>query len=199
MYQETHETLTDFAMLSTFLGDEEILRLGKDAGFREHVVKQKRTLASLLKNSFELTNDSSPLPKSQANSSTSVEKGIEKGSRAGVYKPGQATAFTPTPVPTATVPSAPQESKNSPSLLKEITGLFSEKTGYPEDMLDPNLDLEADLGIDTVKQMEILGLIRRKYGLVWKENFTLKQTPTLTAIVKMIQEVQPTSTAKNTD
>ena len=29
-----------------------------------------------------------------------------------------------------------------------------EKTGYPKDMLALDLDLEADLGVDTVKQAE---------------------------------------------
>jgi NAD(P)-dependent dehydrogenase (short-subunit alcohol dehydrogenase family) len=36
----------------------------------------------------------------------------------------------------------------------EIVG---ERTGYPREMLDLNLDLEADLGIDSIKRMEILG------------------------------------------
>ena len=33
--------------------------------------------------------------------------------------------------------------------------LVAEQTGYPRDMLDLDLDLEADLGIDTVKQAEM--------------------------------------------
>ena len=40
------------------------------------------------------------------------------------------------------------------SHLLEIVG---ERTGYPEDMLDLDLDLEADLGIDSIKRVEILG------------------------------------------
>ena len=35
-----------------------------------------------------------------------------------------------------------------------------EKTGYPAEMLDLDLDLEADLGVDTVKQAEIFAAIR---------------------------------------
>ena len=35
-----------------------------------------------------------------------------------------------------------------------------EKTGYPRDMLDLDLDLEADLGVDTVKQAEMFAAIR---------------------------------------
>ena len=35
-----------------------------------------------------------------------------------------------------------------------ILALVVEKTGYPNDMLDLDLDLEADLGVDTVKQAD---------------------------------------------
>jgi len=37
--------------------------------------------------------------------------------------------------------------------------LVSERTGYPEEMLDPDLDLEADLGIDSIKRVEILATL----------------------------------------
>ena len=33
----------------------------------------------------------------------------------------------------------------------KVLEIIAEKTGYPPDMLDLDLDLEADLGIDTVK------------------------------------------------
>ena len=35
-------------------------------------------------------------------------------------------------------------------------------TGYELDELDPTLELEAELGIDTVKQAEILGDLARR-------------------------------------
>ncbi|MCP4295793.1 MAG: acyltransferase domain-containing protein [Proteobacteria bacterium] len=39
-----------------------------------------------------------------------------------------------------------------PALLKVV----SEKTGYPENMIDLNMDMESDLGIDSIKRVEIL-------------------------------------------
>jgi hypothetical protein len=36
-------------------------------------------------------------------------------------------------------------------------------TGYPADLLDPDLDLEADLGVDTVKQAEVFAAVREHY------------------------------------
>lgn len=40
-------------------------------------------------------------------------------------------------------------------LLSRIYKVISEKTGYPESMLEPSLELEADLGIDSIKRVEI--------------------------------------------
>src|SRR5262249_27585658 len=44
----------------------------------------------------------------------------------------------------------------------------SERTGYPSHMLDPKLDLEADLGIDSIKRIEIVGAVRDKLRLAVK-------------------------------
>ncbi len=38
-------------------------------------------------------------------------------------------------------------------LLEQV----SRRTGYPRDMLDLDYDMEGDLGIDSIKRVEILG------------------------------------------
>lgn len=49
---------------------------------------------------------------------------------------------------------------------EEITDIIMEivcdKTGYPLDMLNLDMDLEADLSIDSIKKMEIIGGLREK-------------------------------------
>jgi acyl transferase domain-containing protein/NAD(P)H-dependent flavin oxidoreductase YrpB (nitropropane dioxygenase family)/NAD(P)-dependent dehydrogenase (short-subunit alcohol dehydrogenase family) len=55
----------------------------------------------------------------------------------------------------------------------------SEKTGYPQDMLGLDLDLEADLSIDSIKRMEILGELKVKIGGF---NQSEDKTETLAAI-----------------
>ena len=52
----------------------------------------------------------------------------------------------------------------------KLIELVSERTGYPEDMLDPNLDLEADLGIDSIKRVEILGDLAESLGIMGAED-----------------------------
>ena len=55
--------------------------------------------------------------------------------------------------------------------------LVVEKTGYPKDMLDLDLDLEADLGVDTVKQAELLAAIRGMYNIPARREYEAARLP----------------------
>ena len=48
-------------------------------------------------------------------------------------------------------------------LKKALLELVSEKTGYPTEMLDLDMDMEADLGIDSIKRVEIMGALQTHY------------------------------------
>ena len=48
--------------------------------------------------------------------------------------------------------------------MQRVTTIVAEMTGYPADLLDPDLDLEADLGVDTVKQAEVFAAVRGHYA-----------------------------------
>ncbi|HSD76052.1 MAG TPA: SDR family oxidoreductase, partial [Solirubrobacteraceae bacterium] len=56
------------------------------------------------------------------------------------------------------------------------------------DMLDLDLDLEADLGIDTVKQAEVFAAIRETYGIARDDSLKLRDYPTLTHVVGFVRE-----------
>ncbi|HBJ46058.1 MAG TPA: hypothetical protein DDY69_01815, partial [Deltaproteobacteria bacterium] len=43
-----------------------------------------------------------------------------------------------------------------------MMAIVSEKTGYPQEMLELGMDLESDLGIDSIKRVEILGAVQDK-------------------------------------
>jgi acyl transferase domain-containing protein/acyl carrier protein/NAD(P)-dependent dehydrogenase (short-subunit alcohol dehydrogenase family) len=62
------------------------------------------------------------------------------------------------PAVTAPVTSAPANSGVSQALLAVV----AEKTGYPVEMLNLEMDLEGDLGIDSIKRVEILAAIEEK-------------------------------------
>jgi hypothetical protein len=44
-----------------------------------------------------------------------------------------------------------------------LLSVVSEKTGYPSEMLELDMDMEADLGIDSIKRVEILGAMRTHF------------------------------------
>ena len=69
-----------------------------------------------------------------------------------------------------------------------ILALVVEKTGYPQDMLDLDLDLEADLGVDTVKQAEMFAAIREIYSIPRDENRKLRDYPTLSHVIRFVYE-----------
>ena len=47
-------------------------------------------------------------------------------------------------------------------VLAAVREIVASLTGYPPDMLDADLDLEADLGIDSIKRVEILVALRER-------------------------------------
>ena len=62
----------------------------------------------------------------------------------------------------AAAPAAPAASAPAPGVSKALLEVVAEKTGYPMEMLNLEMDLEADLGIDSIKRVEILAAIEEK-------------------------------------
>ena len=100
-----------------------------------------------------------------------------------------ATATAPSPVAPATTAVA------GASILDKVLEIVAEKTGYPRDMLDPDLDLEADLGIDTVKQAEVFAMVRETFGIPRQDNLKLRDYPTLRHVVGYVEQGQGTAGA----
>lgn len=89
------------------------------------------------------------------------------------------------PTVSASVRTAPATQENAPPVRtrtpsadrvgphgfrEELLALVSEKTGYPVEMLDPSVNLEADLGIDSIKRIEILGSLWERHPALPREN-----------------------------
>ena len=71
-------------------------------------------------------------------------------------------------------------------MLYEVITVIAEQTGYTSDMLEDGLDLEADLGIDTVKQVEIFGKISALYSLEVPEDLKLSDMNTIEKLAAYI-------------
>jgi len=62
----------------------------------------------------------------------------------------------------AGAPSPAQTAAAAPGVEPILIAVVSEKTGYPPESLNPDMDLESDLGIDSIKRVEILSAIQEK-------------------------------------
>ncbi|MEU0302626.1 SDR family NAD(P)-dependent oxidoreductase [Streptomyces sp. NPDC006175] len=80
---------------------------------------------------------------------------------------GTAPLSSPSPSPSPSKAPAPADEPGplSPSELEELLiSVVARLTGYPSDMLDMDMELEADLGVDSIKRVEILSAVRRQVG-----------------------------------
>ena len=62
--------------------------------------------------------------------------------------------------PTPAAPSTP-----TVDILGTVLDIISARTGYPIDMIEPELDLEADLSVDSIKRTEIAGELAQRLDL----------------------------------
>ena len=116
---------------------------------------------------------------------------VQAAAPAAQVAPAVETVAAPAaqPAPAAEVAPAAKPAQAAPSLneedvTKNVRAIIAEKTGYPEDMLDLDLDMEADLGIDTVKQAELFAIMRETYNIAKQEGVQLKDYPTIRSIIK---------------
>ena len=90
----------------------------------------------------------------------------------------------PTPAPVATTVVA------SGDMVQTVIDVVVKHTGYPADFVELDQDLEGELGIDTVKQAEIMVDIRQHFNLPVDETFVLAEHPTLNHMIGYIQRMQ---------
>ncbi len=45
-----------------------------------------------------------------------------------------------------------------------LMDIINELTGFPKEMLEPGMDLESDLGVDSIKRVEILSRLEQEMG-----------------------------------
>ncbi len=92
----------------------------------------------------------------------------------------------------ATAPAEPAASADA-GIATKVLEIVAAQTGYPPDMLDLDLDLEADLGVDTVKQAETFAAIREEYDIERDDNLALRDYPTLHHVIGFVEERLPES------
>ena len=68
------------------------------------------------------------------------------------------------PVVAAPAAAAPAGVSND-KITEVILTAIADKTGYPEDMIDNDMELEADLGIDSIKRVEIFADVIKQLNI----------------------------------
>ncbi|MBD2522758.1 type I polyketide synthase [Nostoc sp. FACHB-133] len=99
----------------------------------------------------------------------------------------EVVAFTPEPAPTTAAPVS-GATIDIVDLDKNLLAITSDKTGYPVEMLEMEMDMEADLGIDSIKRVEILGALQEMYPNLPKPNLEeLSEKRTIGQVVEYLQ------------
>lgn len=127
-------------------------------------------------------------------SAIAAPKSIET---AEVNNPEPVASIAPIPVeetvafiwePESAVTEAPTTDLSK--LADNLLAITSDKTGYPVEMLELDMDMEADLGIDSIKRVEILGALQEMYPDLPKPNVEeLAELRTIGQIVLYIQQL----------
>ena len=91
------------------------------------------------------------------------------GDIAAVLSPNAAQQDAPPQSPAAAAPpetarpaAAPLPEPTGSALMDAVVAVVSGLTGYPKEMLSPEMDIEADLGIDSIKRVEILSTLEER-------------------------------------
>ncbi len=86
--------------------------------------------------------------------------------------------------PAATTPA-------SDNLEQTILALVAERTGYDVEELDLDEHLEADLGIDSIRQVEVMAELRDSMKLPRDDSFKITDYPTLRSLIQYVKQNVP--------
>ncbi len=143
-----------------------------------------------------------PVPAAPAAWTTPAPAPIQNPTLAPAQNPIQnpalnGTLAAPTPIaapvsaPPASAPARPAAAA-SVDLTPVLLAIVAEKTGYPAEMIDTGMDMEADLGIDSIKRVEILSAMRQQVpDLPQMNNAKMAATRTLAEIVALFGAALP--------
>ncbi len=84
-------------------------------------------------------------------------------------------AVAPAPAPTAT--TSPGISGDE--IQRVLVNFVVEQTGYPEEIIELDADLEGDLGIDSIKKAQLFGEVGMHYDIAPRDDLSLDDFSTL--------------------
>lgn len=121
---------------------------------------------------------------------------------AAVPKPAPVVASQPVVAAAQAVAAAPVAKPATPAssavtrdkMVDMLLGIVEEKTGYPRDMVGLDQNLESDLGIDSIKRIEVVGAMLQALPAAYREALhdsrnKLNTQPTLNGLLELLGSV----------
>jgi acyl carrier protein len=96
---------------------------------------------------------------------------------------------------TVTAPSSNPSQLNPNELEKFLINFVVEQTGYPPEIVELDADLEADLGIDSIKKAQLFGELSEYFEVQPSENMSLDDFPTLRHVLAVLLTAQSRETS----
>ena len=97
----------------------------------------------------------------------------------------------------STIPDLGLNTQQDPGPI--FMSIISEKTGYPHEMLELGMDIEADLGIDSIKRVEIMWSLQEQLPhLPQVRGSEISELRTLKEIVDHLSSLAPSETEGTT-
>ncbi len=181
------------------------------AGFHEHQGETLRVHEQYLKSQAEVSKSALDVLRGQSSLTETGGRMPVSTEAVGVQAPSepvappvertesvQASAAAPVAAPVEPAAVAPAPAVVEPTgpgiaaLTESMLQVVSEKTGYPVEMLELDMEMEADLGIDSIKRVEILGTMMDLYPNLPEMNpEELAELKTLAQIVEHMESCLP--------
>lgn len=118
------------------------------------LIAQSQTTPSIASEAPQIASDRPQMPQNAPTLPETTQNNTPPPAPVNIEK-----FVTPDPTPPAAIPST----RNTEISTDVVRQLISEKTGYPTDMLQDDMDLEGELGVDSIKQVEILSTLRERH------------------------------------
>jgi NAD(P)-dependent dehydrogenase (short-subunit alcohol dehydrogenase family)/acyl carrier protein len=99
------------------------------------------------------------------------------------------------PVPTV----SPSDVTGPVDTQEVLVALISDRTGFDPGVIGADMDLESELGVDSIKRVEILSLLRERLGIARREGVDLSRLRTVREIVSALQETEVRASSADMD
>jgi acyl transferase domain-containing protein/short-subunit dehydrogenase len=125
-----------------------------------------------------------PPPVLSVAAAAAVGRGVEGRSAQAASDAGLARAArAPSPVVLPVAAPAPRPAAD-PTVSDVVRTVVAEITGYQVSIVEPSMELEADLGVDTVKQATILATLAERFRLQQEIEFRIADFPTVGHLIE---------------